>query len=145
VPLIVYKRTDVALAVTADGVHVEAEDMPVAICRRLLGPHAIVGVTVRSVADAIEAERQGATYVAVGPIFISPQAPGVLPLGTRAITEIAASVRLPVCAMGGITLENIEQLRSTPAALIAVHSAIATAPDARGLAHKLLQRLSAPA
>lgn len=138
--LVVRGRVDVALATTADGVHLGYEDMPVAIARRMLGPNATVGVTVRSRADAREAQRQGASYLGIGPIFPTLDMPG-LALGTRVIEELAAATSLPVCAMGGITLDNAMQLSHTPAALIAVSCSLASARDAQRAAHSLAQRL----
>lgn len=140
VPLIVCGRVDVALAATADGVHLAGEDMPVALARRMLGPQATVGVTVRSLADAREAQRQGASYLGVGPIFPTLEMPG-LALGTRVIEELAAATSLPVCAMGGITLDNAMQLSHTPAALIAVSCLLSSAREAQRAAHNLAQRL----
>ena len=140
IPLIIDGRVDVALATTAAGVHLCCEDMPVAIARRMLGPNATVGVTIRSLADAREAERQGASYLGVGPIFPTLDMPG-LALGTRVIEELAAATSLPVCAMGGITLDNAIQLSHTPAALIAVTCSLSSARAAQRAAHSLAQRL----
>ena len=92
VPLVINDRLDVALAAGADGVHVGAEDMPVAIARRLLGPDAIVGATVDGPGQARAAQRDGAEYVAIGPIFPSPTKPGCAALGIQAIAGIAAEI-----------------------------------------------------
>lgn len=140
VPLIVCGRVDLALAATADGVHLGGDDMPVAFARRMLGPHATIGVTIRSRADAREAERQGASYLGIGPIFPTLDLPG-LALGTRVIGELAEATPLPLCAMGGITLDNAMQLAPTPAALIAVSCPLTSAREAQRAAHSLAQRL----
>ena len=145
VPFIVNDRVDVALAATADGVHLGSDDMPAAVARRLMGPRAIVGVTVSSAADALEAQRQGASYVAIGPIFPSATKPDVCAVGVEAIAQIAAAVKLPVCAIGGITAQNIGQLRDTATALVAVVSAITAAQDPRAAARALLQAMESHA
>jgi thiamine-phosphate pyrophosphorylase len=142
VPLVVNDRVDVALAATADGVHVGAEDCPAAIARRLLGPNAIVGVTVDSVADAREAQRQGATYVALASIFPSPTKPELPVVGVEGLAEIAAATPLPVCAIGGITRDNVLQLRNYRCELVAVVSAITAAPDPAAATRELVRLLS---
>lgn len=139
VPLIVHSRVDVALAATAEGVHLEATDLPVALARRLMGPQALIGVTVRSLADARQAEKQGASYLAVGPIFAVDTR--TAPLGVAAVSQLAEAISLPICAMGGVNLDNIHTLKHSPAALIAVGPDLLTAGDARTAAQNLVQTL----
>ncbi|MEN6301979.1 MAG: thiamine phosphate synthase [Armatimonadia bacterium] len=144
VPMVVYGRCDVALACTAEGVHVEGDDMPVALARRLMGPSAIVGVTARCLADAREAERQGATYVSIGPVFASATDPERAVVGLQGLEEIQAAVRIPVCAIGGIRVENVSELRYSPAQMVAVVSAISQAEDPMGATRELVERLRRP-
>jgi len=144
VPVVVYGRCDVALASTAEGVHVEGDGMPVALARRLMGPNAIIGVTARCVADAREAQRQGATYVSVGPIFPSLTDPDRAIIGLEGLEEMQAAVRIPVCAIGGIRVENVGELRHSPAQMVAVVSAIAQAEDPMGATRELVERLRRP-
>lgn len=144
VPMVVYGRCDVALACTAEGVHVGGEDMPVALARRLMGPAAIVGVTARCLADARESERQGATYVSVGPVFPSPSHPERVIVGLQGLEEVQAGVRIPICAMGGIRVENVGELRHAPADIVAVVSAISQAEDPLWATRELVERLRRP-
>jgi len=144
VPLVINDRLDVALAVGADGVHVGTEDMPVAIARRLMGPDAIVGATVDGPDQARAAERDGADYVAIGPIFPSPTKPECMAVGIQAIAEVADAVALPVCAIGGITTHNVALLGEQPAALVAVISGITAADDPRAAAQAMNDILGPP-
>lgn len=139
-PLIIEGRVDVALAVTAEGVHLTGDDLPVAYARRILGPQAVIGVMVRSLAGAREAQRQGASYICVAPIFHTHEM-ACDPVGTAAVGELARQVSLPICAMGGITLDNVAQVSHTPAALIAFSTPLTSAHDIRLLSDQLDQRL----
>src|SRR3954468_12627283 len=76
---LVNDRVDVALAAGADGVHVGADDLPVDVARRLLGPAAIVGATVRDAASAVRAVSDGASYLGVGPVYPTRSKPGLPP------------------------------------------------------------------
>ena len=98
-------RIGVALAAGADGVHIGADDLPVAAVRRVLGPSAIVGATCRTAAAAREAVRDGASYLGVGPTFATSTKDGLPPpLGPGGVAAVAAAVPgTPVIAIGGIT------------------------------------------
>lgn len=141
VPLVVRGRVDVALAATAEGVHVDADDVPVAHARRLMGPRALVGVSVSSIADALEAQREGASYVAIGPVFGPAEVPRPL-ITPQTLREYAARVGIPICIMGGITLGNVEALADLPAALIGVNSAVISPRELEAAAGRLVRRLS---
>ncbi len=133
VPLIIAGRVDVALAVGADGVHVGPDDMPVALARRLLGPRAIIGATVESAEDARIAQRDAATYLAVGPLFRSPAAAeaerlgGAERLDPAEVTQMRRVTSLPLCAGGGVTVASVPQMATDPPDLIAVCAAISGA------------------
>lgn len=101
VPLIINDRVDVALAVGADGVHVGQHDMAPNDARRLMGPHAIVGVTAPELAAAREAEHAAASYISCGPIFASPTKPEKPPVGVEKLQRLQQAVSVPVCAIGG--------------------------------------------
>jgi thiamine-phosphate pyrophosphorylase len=120
-------RVEVALAAGADGVHVGAADLPVAIARRLLGPSAVVGGTCRDISDIRAAVRDGATYVGVGPAFATSTKDGLPPpLGPSLVSSLAAAApEIPVIAIGGITVDRVSELRTYG---IAAVSAIAADP-----------------
>jgi thiamine-phosphate diphosphorylase len=129
VPFLVNDSVDLALKVGAAGVHVGQSDAPVAAARRALGEAAIVGVTTPTVELALQAEREGASYVAVGAMYPSPTEPGKVVRGPQLLRAAAEAVSTPVCAIGGITVERVSELLAAGAALLAVISAVAAAPD----------------
>ncbi|MCX5779005.1 MAG: thiamine phosphate synthase [Elusimicrobia bacterium] len=127
---IVNDRVDVALAVDAGGVHLGQDDMLCQHARRLLGPGAIIGVTAHSVDQALDAQAQGADYIGVAPIFAtSTKHDAGTPAGVRLITEIKQAVRIPVVAIGGITLANAPQVIAAGADAVCAISAVVMADD----------------
>ena len=131
VPFIVNDRLDIALAVDADGVHVGQSDLPASAVRKILGPGKILGVSVDTVEQAILAEKDGADYLGVGPVF---EARGTKPdtgepMGVDCIARIRRHCRLPIVAIGGITAENARKVREAGADAAAVISAIVSADD----------------
>jgi thiamine-phosphate pyrophosphorylase len=127
VPLIINDRLDIAVLAGADGVHLGQADLPIAAARRLLGDDAIIGVSTHSVDEAITAERQGADYIGVGPIFPTPTKPDLQPVGTALLTEVLRVVRLPVVAIGGITSHNVGRIVAAGGSNVAVVSAVSGA------------------
>lgn len=144
VPLIVNDRLDVALVVDADGVHVGQEDMPAAPARRLIGPDRILGVSATSLAQALQAEREGADYLGGGPIFpTGSKADAAPPMGLEGLSAVADRVRIPVVAIGGVSLENVEAVVGAGADGVAVISAVVGAPDVEEAARLLRARVAA--
>ena len=144
VPLIVNDSVEIALAVDADGVHVGQGDMPCAEVRRLVGPQKIIGVSVGSVAEARQAERDGANYLGISPIFATPTKPDAPPpVGLEGLRAIRAAVRLPLVAIGGIHASNAAQILAAGADGIAVVSAIMSASDPTAAARQLRVIISA--
>jgi len=129
VPLLVNDFVDLALAVGAAGVHVGQGDESVAAARRALGPRAVIGATTPTVALARQAERDGASYVAVGAMYPSPTKPEKPVLGPERLRAVAEAVTLPVCAIGGITAERAPELLAAGADLLAIISAYSAAAD----------------
>ncbi len=139
IPFIINDRLDVCLAVDADGVHLGQQDMPVEVARRLLGSQRIIGVSATNLREAIEAEQQGADYLGVGPIFLTPSKDDAAePMGLDGLRAIRRNVRIPLVAIGGICKENIDQVLRAEADGIAVISAITGASDRKKAAQDLL-------
>ena len=136
---VVNDRLDVAQATGADGTHVGQDDMPAAVARGLLGKDAIVGVSVENGEQAQEAERDGATYVAVGPIYEArgSKADAGPPVGPDAVAEIKRHVSLPVVAIGGINHENAAVVVPPGAHGLALMTAIIAAPDIAEAARRM--------
>ena len=131
-------RVDIAMASGADGVHLGQSDMPVSEARRLMGDDAIIGASVQTVEQAIEAVEQGADYLGVGSIFITSTKPDAKQgLGLGAIFEIRQAVDVPVVAIGGINRGNIQDVIRAGADSAAVVSAVVAQEDPRAAAHEL--------
>jgi thiamine-phosphate pyrophosphorylase len=130
---------EVALATGADGVHVGADDLPVEVARRLLGPDAVVGATCRTAERARAAVRDGASYLGVGPAFATSSKAGLPPpLGPSVIASVAAAVPgTPVIAIGGITPRTAAGLGAYGIAAIS-----AIAADPAGVTAEFLKVLS---
>jgi thiamine-phosphate pyrophosphorylase len=140
---LVNDRADLALAIGADGVHVGAEDMPVAVVRRLLGPDAIVGGTAREpdIARALVAD--GATYLGVGPTFATRSKRGLPePIGIEGVRAVARAVDVPVIAISGITPSLVDDVIAAGAYVVAVISAVADSPDPHIATHDLLMAVA---
>jgi thiamine-phosphate pyrophosphorylase len=140
---LVNDRLDVALACAADGVHLPERGLSVAAARRLGGEEFVIGRSVHSVAEAVRAQEEGADYVQVGTIFASRSHPGQAPAGLGLLEAVAAAVRIPILAVGGITAANVGEAMAAGASGAAVISAILTAPSPREAARGLAQVLAA--
>lgn len=137
VPLIVNDRVDVALAVDADGVHVGQDDMPVALARRLIG-NKLLGVSAHSLSEALQAVRDGADYLGVGPIFATTTKPDAAsPIGLDGLRAIRQHVSIPIVAIGGINQANAADVMRAGADGIAVVSAVVAADDVTAAARQL--------
>ena len=141
VPLFINDNVEVAIQCHADGIHVGQEDMAAAQVRRRVGDDMMIGVSVHSVAEALDAVRDGADCLGVGAMFsTSTKADAdVLPPGT--LRAICDAVDIPVVAIGGITKHNIAQLAGSGVDGVALVSAIFSAPDIESEC-RLLRRLS---
>ena len=130
---------DVALArqIDADGVHVGQSDMEAQKARALLGEDKILGVSAQTVEQAVLAEQNGADYLGVGAVFSTSTKRDAAPVSRETLREICAAVAIPVCAIGGITLENAPALAGTGIAGLAVVSALFAAPDVAAAARAL--------
>jgi thiamine-phosphate diphosphorylase len=114
IPVVVSSRCDVALACDAAGVNLPERDIATRDARALLG-NRLIGRSVHSVEGALEAERDGADYVIYGPVWPSASHPGVAPVGLEALSRVATAVRIPVLAIGGVTVERIAEIATTGA------------------------------
>lgn len=130
VPLIINDRLDVALAVGAEGVHVGQQDMPYEIARRLMGPKAIIGLSVETWADVERAEPLDCDYLGVSPIFATPTKTDTKePWRLDGLARIRAFSRHPLVAIGGLHAGNAEAAVLAGADGVAVVSAICSASD----------------
>jgi thiamine-phosphate pyrophosphorylase len=143
VPLLINDRIDVALAAEADGVHVGWDDMAPDDARRLLGPDAIIGLSIRTAAQVQEAPLGALDYVCIGGVFETPSKENPEPpIGTEGFAMLAALIRarapaLPVGAIAGIDKSNAGLVIAAGADGIAVISALSLVPDPLNAARKL--------
>ncbi|HEV2216237.1 MAG TPA: thiamine phosphate synthase [Candidatus Dormibacteraeota bacterium] len=115
VPVVVSSRCDIALASGAAGVNLPERDIDVAAARTLMGQR-LVGRSVHSANAALAAEREGADYVIFGPVWPSLSHPAEKPQGIGALADVVRAVRLPVLAIGGVTVERAEECKQAGAA-----------------------------
>ena len=125
IPLIIDDRIDIALAVDAAGVHLGQSDLPLKKAREILGKEKIIGISVGSVSEAKEAERDGADYLGIGTIFFTGTKKDIkTPIGLEGLTEIVRSINIPSVAIGGIDQHNVKSVMSSGTNGVAVISAI---------------------
>lgn len=137
VPLVVNDDVDLARRVGADGVHLGADDPPIAKAREALGEEAVIGVSCYNELDrARNAETAGANYVAFGSFFPSPTKPDAVRAGPELLREGRRTLSVPLCAIGGITPENGARLVRAGADLVAVLSGVFDGPDVREAARR---------
>lgn len=137
VPLLINDDVSLALEMDADGVHVGRQDMAVAEARALLGSGKILGATAHSVKEARAAAEAGADYIGCGAVFGSATKNDTTPLSLEELGRICAAVDIPVAAIGGISGDNLLQLKGTGIAGVAVVSALFGAEDEKTAAQTL--------
>ena len=143
VPLVINDRIDVALAANADGVHLGPDDMAAEDARRLLGPHALIGLSIKSAAAAEAAPVKLIDYVGSGGVYVtlSKQQKNA-PIGPAGLARIIEVLRrrvpqLPVCGIAGIDAGNAAEVIAAGADGVAVISALSLAPDPAAAARTL--------
>ncbi|MBP5362900.1 MAG: thiamine phosphate synthase [Ruminococcus sp.] len=140
VPLIVNDDYHAAMLSGADGVHVGIEDAPVAEIRRIVGEDFIIGATAKTVEQACSAQKMGADYLGVGAVFPSPTKKNAVRITPEILKEIASCVDIPICAIGGITAENVSEINGCGQKGIAVVSAVFASDDVRSAAELLRKK-----
>ncbi len=136
-------RVDIALAVQADGMHLGQQDLPLAAARAVLGPGKIIGVSVSNLEEARAAQKDGADYLAISPVFPTQTKPDAgTPTGIALIREIKRAVDLPLVAIGGITLANAPDVIRAGADCVCAISAVVASKDVRAAVEQF-QRLFA--
>ena len=143
VPLIINDHVEVALKSGADGVHVGVEDAPVAEIRKRVSPDFIIGATCKTVEQAKIAEAAGADYMGVGAVFPSPTKTNAVRITNEQLREIVSSVSIPAVAIGGISYDNVCEMKGSSVSGVAVVSAIFGAEDIEKATSLLKERVRA--
>ncbi|MBR3785128.1 MAG: thiamine phosphate synthase [Firmicutes bacterium] len=141
VPFFINDNVDIAIRCHADGIHVGQEDMEAAQVRQKVGDDMIIGVSVHSVEEALDAVRNGADCLGVGAMFSTSTKADADVLTMETLARICAAVDIPVVAIGGIGKDNIHQLAGTGVDGVALVSAIFSAEDIESEC-RLLRRMS---
>lgn len=142
IPLIINDRVDVALASGAAGVHLGQSDMHIRDARPLLGENVIIGISAESVDDAVTAEREGADYIGISPVFSTTTKKDIAqPLGLEGVSRIRELVKIPLVGIGGISEQNAAEVIRYGADGVAVVSAIVSADSPTRAASSILQRV----
>ncbi len=143
VPLIINDYAEAALKIGADGVHVGLEDISVREIRRKAPKDFIIGATAKTVEQARAAEAAGADYLGVGAVFPSSTKKNAIRITTTQLKEICFAVSIPAVAIGGVSLDNLSELKGGGMAGIAVVSAIFGAEDIQAAAAALRKKAEA--
>ena len=141
VPFFINDNVEIAVKCKADGIHVGQEDMAAAKVRQQVGDEMMIGVSVHSVEEALEAVKNGADCLGVGAMFSTATKTDADVLPKQVLRDICAAVDIPVVAIGGISKENMAELKGTAVDGVALVSAIFAAEDIAGEC-RLLRRLS---
>lgn len=140
-PFIVNDRVEIAIKIAADGVHVGQDDMPLVEVKRKISPSKIIGVSAVTIEQAMAAEKGGADYVGVGPIFYTSSKKIDKPLGLDLIRKSKGSLSIPFFAIGGINLNNLDALILAGGRRIAVISALVLSGNVKLSTSELLKKL----
>ncbi len=136
-------RPDLAVLSHADGVHVGQDELSVKDARRIVGPQAIIGVSTHCIAQARQAVLDGANYIGVGPTFSSQTKSFDKFPGLELLRTVAAEIRLPAFAIGGITRENLAEVLETGVQRVAVSSALVSAVDPATAVREFVEAINA--
>lgn len=137
IPLIINDRIDIAMAVQAAGVHIGQRDLPAAVVRKVIGGNMLLGVSVSSVAEAIQAQQNGADYLGVGAIFPTGTKTDADSVSMEELRKMRAAVSLPIIVIGGINKENAGCFKPMGIDGLAVVSAIIAQSDIQAAATEL--------
>lgn len=140
VPLLIDDRIDVCLASKCAGVHLGDEDMEIKDARRILGDNYIIGATAKSVARAIQCEKEGADYLGVGAIYPTKTHVKTKITSVETLRDINNSISIKTVAIGGLNEDNIDVLKNSGASGIAVVRALMNDDNPQEKAHRLLEK-----
>lgn len=138
VPFVINDNIEIAVKSNADGVHIGQHDEKIEKARSALGSDKIIGVSVQTVNQALDAQRRGADYLGVGAVFTTSTKPDADSVSFETLKDICSAVNIPVIAIGGINRHNINMLEGSGITGVAVVSAIFAESNAEDAARNLL-------
>ncbi len=140
--LFINDRVDVAIAVEADGVHLGRNSIPASAAKKITKGRLMIGVSTHSLAEAADAEQDGADFITFGPIYHTPSKMRYgEPLGIEALRKVTAEVSVPVLAIGGITVGRVKEVMDSGSSGVAVISAILGSHDKKQTTERILRYL----
>ncbi len=141
IPFVVNDNVQLAKKIDADGVHIGQDDMNPLEARKILGEHKIIGVSAQTVEEAVLAEKQGADYLGVGAVFHTGSKDDAIEVSPETLKSICKAVKIPVVAIGGITKNNVHELKNSGICGISVISAIFAQKDITAATKDLKERV----
>ncbi len=141
IPFVVNDNVQLAKKIDADGVHIGQEDMNPTEARKILGEQKIIGVSAQTVEEALLAEKQGADYLGVGAVFHTGSKDDAIEVPPETLKSICKAVKIPVVAIGGITKDNVSELKNSGICGISVISAIFAQKDIISATKDLKERV----
>jgi thiamine-phosphate pyrophosphorylase len=128
-PLIVNDHAEISAKVPVEGVHVGQDDDSIDVARKKTGRNLFIGKSTHNFEQALAAQHEGADYIGFGPIFATPTKPDYQPIGLKQIESVHRNVALPIFCIGGIKIDNLEQVIAAGALRVAIVSGLLKAPD----------------
>ena len=127
----------------ADGVHVGQDDLSVAEAKQIAGGNVLVGKSTHALDQAIAAEKEGADYIGVGPIFATPTKPDYVPVSPALIAQVSAAVRVPQFCIGGINEQTLPEVLIAGAQRVVIVSALLRSEDIPSYCRRVREQLDA--
>lgn len=134
---IVNDYLDIAKIADSDGLHIGSSDTPIETAREILGKDKIIGASCHSLSEAQDAQRRGADYISIGPLFRTKTKPGYKPVGLNILREIKKRINIPFFAIGDVNLKNLQTILSYGVRRVAVCRAILQASNLTNATKKI--------
>jgi thiamine-phosphate pyrophosphorylase len=138
---IINDRVDIAAHLKTDGVHLGQDDLPLQVAREILGSDKIIGISTSNMNEAKEAEKHGADYVGIGPIFDTSTKKIDKPVGLEIIKQAKKHLKIPFFPIGGINLKNVDQVIDVGCTRMAVGSAVICADNVEAATRNLVAKI----
>ncbi len=139
--LIVNDHAEIARSVPVEGVHLGQDDDSIELARRKAGRGIVVGKSTHSLEQAHAAQREGADYIGFGPIFATPTKPDYAPIGLSDIERVHEEMSVPIFCIGGIKIDNLEEIVAAGGQRVAIVSGLLKAPDIAAYALEMKRML----